>query len=204
MDVLQLTHTIRNIIISGLEHLTNYLRQWVAFQVQQNRPCLKTRPELEKTVQGQRGHVWFTPPLSSFLYLLLEFHPPGGRKKIERKNTWWMHNFWAFFDQTTLLCWWFGLESSKAWHSLNGKQSVEKTFVEFTHRGNLYCSVCGLCCIISKNLFYDNTKKVCENFPVYFSVLNWNLLLDLLALHGLVKQTHNFRCNLGWIGLSQT
>lgn len=85
----------------NLKHLTNYLRQWVALQVQQHRPRLETRPELKKAVQGQGGHVRFTPPLSSLLHLLLELHPPDG--STERGNRWATHRvLWAWLQ----LCWW--------------------------------------------------------------------------------------------------
>ena len=69
-------------------NLTDYLRQRVAFQVQQDCSRLETCPELEQTVQGQRGHVGFTPPLSSFLDLLLELHPPegSGRHREEERT----------------------------------------------------------------------------------------------------------------------
>lgn len=33
-------------------------------------------PQLKQTVEGQRGHVRFTPPLTSVLYVLLELQPP--------------------------------------------------------------------------------------------------------------------------------
>lgn len=58
--------------------LTDYLRQRITLQVQQHGSRLETRPELKKTVQGQRGHVRFAPPLSSLLHLLFKLHPPEG------------------------------------------------------------------------------------------------------------------------------
>lgn len=67
-------------------NLTNYLRQRVTFQVQQHRSRLETRPELKETVQGQRGHVWFAPPLSSLLHLLFKLHPPEGNKTNTEKG----------------------------------------------------------------------------------------------------------------------
>jgi len=44
---------------------------------------LETCPELKKAVQGQRGHVGFTPSLSSLLHLLLKLYPPAGTKHTE-------------------------------------------------------------------------------------------------------------------------
>lgn len=66
------------------EYLTNYLRQRVAVQIQQHCSCLETCPELKKTVQGQCGHMGFTPPLPSLLYFFLELHPPKGSKNMQR------------------------------------------------------------------------------------------------------------------------
>ncbi len=77
-------HTVRNEL--NVKHLTNYLRQWVAFQVQQHCSRLETRPELKKTMQGQRGHVGFTPPFSSLLHLLFELHPPEGSRTHRGKE----------------------------------------------------------------------------------------------------------------------
>lgn len=59
--------------------LTDDLRQRVALQVQKHRSRLQTRPELKQTVQRQRGHVRFTPSLSSLLHLLFKLHPPEGK-----------------------------------------------------------------------------------------------------------------------------
>ena len=64
-----------------LQHLTNDLRQRVALQVQKHRSRLQTRPELKQAVQRQRGHVGFTPSLSSLLHLLLKLHPPESKSE---------------------------------------------------------------------------------------------------------------------------
>lgn len=79
----QITEQIIKVKLS----LTDYLRQRVALQVQQHRSRLETRPQLKKTMQGQCGHVWFAPPLSSLLHLLFKLHPPVGNKTNTRTQT---------------------------------------------------------------------------------------------------------------------
>ena len=65
--------------------LTHYLWQRVAFQVEQNAPCLQTGPELKQAVEGQCGDMRLAPSFSSLLHLLLKLHPPT---QGEKKGVW--------------------------------------------------------------------------------------------------------------------
>lgn len=60
--------------------LTNNLREGGGLHVEHDGAFLDARPQLKEAVQGQRGHVGFTPALASFLHLLLELDPPGRTK----------------------------------------------------------------------------------------------------------------------------
>lgn len=50
--------------------------------VEQHGAVQDAGPQLKQTVEGQRGHVRFTPTFTSVFYVLLELQPPDDDREI--------------------------------------------------------------------------------------------------------------------------
>lgn len=69
--------------MSAKEKLTNDPWQCGGLQVQHDGALLYTRPKFKETMQGQSGHMWFTPSLPTFFHLLFKLDPPQQKKQLE-------------------------------------------------------------------------------------------------------------------------
>ena len=45
--------------------------------VEENHPRHEALAQLKEAVQGQGGHVWLRPPITTLLHILLKLDPPG-------------------------------------------------------------------------------------------------------------------------------